>query len=36
VALQLAERGLDSKELNIGWQEWIADGLPTEKASTAT
>jgi 3-mercaptopyruvate sulfurtransferase SseA len=26
----LVERGLFVKELNIGWQEWIDDGLPTE------
>jgi rhodanese-related sulfurtransferase len=30
-ALQLAERGLDVKELNVGWSEWVADKLPTEK-----
>jgi hypothetical protein len=30
VALQLAEQGFNVKELNVGWQEWTADSLPTE------
>jgi hypothetical protein len=35
MALQLAERGFDSKEMNIGWQEWIEAGLPTEAGVAA-
>jgi hypothetical protein len=26
----LAERGFDVRELNVGWKEWKAEGLPTE------
>jgi hypothetical protein len=32
----LVERGFDCKEMNVGWQEWTAAGLPTEKGDTAS
>ena len=30
VALELANRGLDVREMNTGWREWKAEGWPTE------
>jgi hypothetical protein len=30
----LAEHGFFVKELNIGWQEWVADNLPVEAGSS--
>ena len=30
VALELAGRGLDVREMNTGWREWKAEGWPTE------
>jgi len=30
VALELADRGLDVREMNTGWREWKAEGWPTE------
>jgi rhodanese-related sulfurtransferase len=35
VALQLAERGFDVKEMNSGWREWKAAGWPTEGPEAA-
>ena len=32
MALQLAERGYFAKELNVGWAEWQAEGLPMHSA----
>jgi len=26
----LAERGFDTKEMNVGWAEWTQADLPTE------
>lgn len=31
MALQLAERGYFVKELNVGWSEWLAAGLPMHR-----
>jgi hypothetical protein len=31
----LAERGFLVKELNVGWREWMNEGLPTEKGTPA-
>lgn len=30
VALELANRGFDVREMNTGWREWKAEGWPTE------
>jgi len=32
----LAERGFSVKEMNVGWQEWVKDGLPTEKGTASS
>jgi hypothetical protein len=32
VALQLAERGFFVREMNVGWHEWVAEGLPVKRA----
>jgi hypothetical protein len=30
LALQLAERGFQVREMNVGWSEWTQEGLPVE------
>jgi len=31
----LAERDFLVKEMNVGWHEWVKEGLPTEKGRAA-
>jgi hypothetical protein len=35
-ALQLAARGFFAREMNAGWREWTAAGLPTHEAKIGT